>query len=80
MMAREAMLPEACRRIHASNTKVLCSALWSLMSRSMPSASFLDRYFGALPTNTGAPGTVENTVSESVVSPPVVPRYGSSSA
>ena len=41
---------------------------------------FFERYVGALPTNTGAPGTVENTVSESVVWPPVAPRNGSSSA
>ena len=37
------------------------------MSRSMPSFAFFARYRGDLPTNTGAPGTVEKTVSVSVV-------------
>ncbi len=50
------------------------------MSRSMPSLAFFERYAEALPTNTGAPGTVENTVSASVVVAPVAFLYGSSSA
>ena len=39
------------------------------MSRPRP-AWFFDRYSVALPTNTGAPGTVEKTVSVSVVVAP----------
>ena len=46
----------------------------------MPSLSTFARYAGDLPTNTGAPGTVENTVSVSVVVAPLALRYGSSSA
>ena len=53
---------------------MLCIALWPLMSTSMPILAFFERYVGALPTNTGAPGTVENTVSDKVVLPPVAPR------
>ena len=66
--------------LYASKTNVLCNALWFFMSRLMPSFSFFDRYRGDLPTNTGAPGTVENTVSANVVVAPVAFLYGSSSA
>ena len=40
----------------------------------MPSAGTFARYGGDLPTNTGAPGTVENTVSASVVVAPLALR------
>ena len=73
----QAETPEFRRRRAAFNsrsawkTKVLCSALWPLRSMSRPwPAWFFDRYSWAWPTYTGAPGTVEKTVSASVVVAP----------
>ena len=71
---------DALANVSTSKRNVLCSALWPEMSRSIPSFAFFDLYLGDLPTNTGAPGTVEKTVSVRVVVAPLALTYGSSSA
>ena len=58
-------------RITRRTRMCFAAALCPLRSRSLPRpAWFFARYSGALPTNTGAPGTVEKTVSVSVVVAP----------